>query len=210
MDGDAEVSRPAPTVCVYCASSPDIDAELLDLAHELGRRLARSRMKLVYGAGSTGCMGRLADGALSGGGEVLGVIPRFMMEREWNHPHIGETITTETMQERKLRMLGSADVVVCLPGGTGTLEEIAECLSLKRLGLHAKPIAFVNWRGFFDPLVEQIERFHTGGFLGDGFRGMFTVCDSLDALFTFIDRPTEWINPLYPGPTPGGSQDDIR
>ena len=112
----------------------------------------------------------------------MGVIPRFMMDREWNHPDIGETVVTESMHARKQVMIDRAQAFVSLPGGTGTLEEITECLSFKRLGLHNDPVALANWDGFYDPFIEQLDRTITGGFLAEGFRGMFESFADLEGM----------------------------
>lgn len=184
-------------VCVYCASSANIDPEFAEWASALGRAIAKRKWTLVYGAGSTGLMGAVADGALGAGGTVIGVIPRFMMDREWNHPHIGETIVTENMHTRKQRMLDRGHVFVTLPGGTGTLEEVSECLSFKRLGLHDRPVIFANWKGFYDPFIEQLDRILAEGYLGEGFEGLYQSCPDLDSLLDTIENPIEWKNPLY-------------
>lgn len=184
-------------VCVYCASSPNIDPEFAEWASSLGQEIAKRNWTLVYGAGSTGLMGAVADGALGAGGTVIGVIPRFMMDREWNHPHIGETIVTENMHTRKQRMLDRGHVFVTLPGGTGTLEEVSECLSFKRLGLHDRPVIFANWKGFYDPFIEQLDRILSDGYLGDGFEGMYQSCSDNASLLDAIENPNEWKNPLY-------------
>jgi len=189
------ISEPR-AVCVYCASSSDVDPSYLDLAHRLGAEIATRGWTLVYGAGSTGLMGRVADGALAHDGAIVGVIPEFMMEREWNHPHIGQTVVTKSMHERKQIMLDRAHAFVTLPGGTGTLEEVTECLSFKRLGLHEKPIAFANWSGYFDPLLDQLERTMREGFLDGAYRGMHESFESLDDLLEYLESPTPWRNPL--------------
>ncbi len=191
------MSEPSLSVCVYCASSSKIEPSFLEQAHRLGEALADRQWRLVYGAGSSGLMGQVADGALTKGGSVVGIIPRFMMELEWNHPHIGETVVTTTMHERKQIMIDRADAFVTLPGGTGTLEEVTECLSFKRLGLHNKPVALANWGGYYDPLIEQLNRTIDDGFLAEGFRGMFESFSDLEGLLAFLESPTPWTNPIH-------------
>lgn len=122
-------------VTVYCASSSAAHPEFAQAAHNLGTLLAREGATTVYGGGAIGSMGRLADGALAADGRVVGILPRFMGDLEWAHPRLSEVIWTETMAERKQRLAAEGDAMVTLPGGTGTLEELLEVLTLKRLGL---------------------------------------------------------------------------
>lgn len=145
-------------VCVYCASSEQVPREYLDAAFQLGQALAEARVTIVYGGGRLGLMGHLAEGSLSRGGHIIGVIPRFMQELEWGHTGVTELHTVEDMRERKHRMLLGSDAVIALPGGCGTLEELMEAITLKRLGLYFNPIVLVNVAGFFDPLLAQFER----------------------------------------------------
>ena len=144
-------------VCVYCASSKQCDPAYLDAAERLGRHLARHQATLVYGGGGAGAMARLAEGALSAGGTAIGIIPRFMVELEWGHKQLTEMRIVEDMRERKHQMLEGADAVVALPGGCGTLEELFETMTLKRLGRYLGPIILVNTRGFYDRVVAALE-----------------------------------------------------
>src|SRR5438105_11066773 len=145
-------------ICVYCASSEQVAEQYLDAAHELGRILARAGVTVVYGGGRLGLMGRLAEGSLAAEGKIIGVIPRFMQQLEWGHGGLTELHLVEDMRERKHRMLLDSDAVIALPGGCGTLEELLEAITLKRLGLYFNPIIIVNVAGFFDPLLAQFER----------------------------------------------------
>lgn len=145
-------------VCVYCASSEQVPREYLDAAFRLGQILSEARVTIVYGGGRLGLMGHLAEGALARGGHIIGVIPRFMQELEWGHTGVTELHTVEDMRERKHRMLLGSDAVIALPGGCGTLEELMEAITLKRLGLYFNPIVLVNVSGFFDSLLAQFER----------------------------------------------------
>ena len=139
-------------ICVYCASSEHCDRIYHDAARTLGRLLAEAGCTIVYGGGAVGLMGSLANGALAAGGEVIGIIPRFMTEVEWQHPGLASLEVVEDMRERKHRLLTGSDAVVALPGGCGTLEELFEALTLKRLGLYFNPIVLVNTNGFYAPL----------------------------------------------------------
>ncbi len=145
-------------VCVYCASSEAVEEVYLQAAYRLGKILAENSVTVVYGGGAVGSMGRLAEGALARNGTVIGVIPRFMQELEWGHGRLTELHVVEDMRERKHRMLTGADAAIALPGGCGTLEELLEAITLKRLGIYLNPIVLVNTRRFFDPLIELLQR----------------------------------------------------
>ena len=146
------------SVCVYCASSSKINPRYFEAARETGRLLAQNGMRCVCGAGNQGLMGTLADSVLKNGGEVLGVIPRFMIDEGWCHKGLTETIVTADMHERKERMAQEADAVIALPGGCGTMEELFEIITWKQLGLYLNPIIILNINGFFDPLFQMLER----------------------------------------------------
>ena len=155
------------TICVYCASSSEADAEYRDAAYRLGAILAQKGFTIVYGGGGVGSMGALADGAISRGGRVIGVLPRFMQELEWGHKGLTELRLVEDMRTRKHMMLADSHAVIALPGGCGTLEELLEAITLKRLGLYYNPIILVNTRRYFDPLIALLssavnERFMDG------------------------------------------------
>jgi uncharacterized protein (TIGR00730 family) len=145
-------------ICVYCASSEACDDDYKSAAFELGVRLAQARCTVVYGGGAVGLMGALADGALSAGGEVVGIIPRFMTDVEWQHRGVANLEIVEDMRERKHRLLTNSDAVVALPGGCGTLEELFEAITLKRLGLYFNPILLLDTRGFYAPLQRFLEQ----------------------------------------------------
>src|SRR4029079_8797016 len=151
-------SRPARAVCVYCASSRTAHPEYREAAFRLGEVLAKEGLEIVYGGGARGSMGALADGALSKGGRVVGILPRFMADLEWGHPGLSELELVKDMRIRKHLMLTRSQAAIALPGGSGTLEELLEAITLKRLGLYLNPILLVNTRGFFDPLLQQLTR----------------------------------------------------
>ena len=147
----ADLSSPVRTVCVYCGSSPGADPAFMLAAADFGRRLAEAKIRLVYGGGGVGLMGAVARAAHAAGGEVLGVMPQFLRLPEGLYEEV-ETVVVDSMHARKLRMFDESDAFVVLPGGIGTLEEIVELLSWRRLELHRKPIVFFNPNGFWDPL----------------------------------------------------------
>ena len=139
------------SVCVFCGSSDAADPAFLAAAAALGRELAAARLRLVYGGGGVGLMGATARAAHAAGGEVLGVIPEFLVGRERALESV-EHVVVDTMHQRKMLMYEEADAFAILPGGVGTLEEVVELLSWRRLDLHFKPVVFWNPRGFWDPL----------------------------------------------------------
>lgn len=144
-------TRPLSSVCVYCGSSNAADPAFLEAAFQIGAAFAEAGLKLVYGGGGVGLMGATARGAHQAGGRVLGIIPDFLRGREQPFDDV-ETVIVASMHERKMLMFERSDAFVVLPGGIGTLEEIIELLSWRRLDLHRKPIVFHNPRGFWDPL----------------------------------------------------------
>lgn len=146
------------SVCVYSASSTKIDKVYFEAATHLGRLLAEHHIRLVNGAGSIGLMRSVADAVLENGGEVTGVIPKFMVEQKWHHTGLTELIEVESMHERKQLMADLSDAVIALPGGCGTLEELLEIITWKQLGLYLNPIVILNTNGFFDSLLDMLER----------------------------------------------------
>src|SRR5579864_3679561 len=149
---------PERSVCVYCASSRTSDPEYRQAARRLGEVLAAAGIGIVYGGGASGSMGALADGALAKGGRVTGILPRFMAELEWGHRGLTELELVEDLRVRKHLMLTRSAAAIALPGGSGTLEELLEVITLKRLGLYLNPIVLVNTRDFFAPLLALLER----------------------------------------------------
>lgn len=146
------------SVCVYSASSTQIDETYFGAARQLGHLLAERNIRLVNGAGSIGLMRSIADSVLENGGEVTGVIPRFMVEQGWHHTGLTSLVEVESMHERKQLMADLSDAVIALPGGCGTLEELLEIITWKQLGLYLNPIVILNTNGFFDSLLAMLQR----------------------------------------------------
>jgi uncharacterized protein (TIGR00730 family) len=146
------------TVCVYCASSERAPSLYGEAAARLGRHLATEGLGIVYGGSSLGSMGRMAEAALEAGGKVTGVIPRFMEDLEWSHGSLTKLHVVDDMHERKKLMLQLSDAVVALPGGCGTLEELFEAITWKRLGLYFGPVVLVNVNRYYDPCLELLAR----------------------------------------------------
>jgi uncharacterized protein (TIGR00730 family) len=153
------------SVCVYCGSNFNGDVQLRNAIKQLAETLVKQQIKLVYGGGSVGVMGVLANDVLELGGLVTGIIPQFLMDKEVGHKGITEMIVTENMHQRKQKMADLSDGFVILPGGFGTLEEFFEVLTWLQLGLHNKPIGVLNVNGFYDPLFAQMEMMVQSKFL---------------------------------------------
>ncbi|HEY2346186.1 MAG TPA: LOG family protein [Xanthomonadaceae bacterium] len=213
-------------ICIYAASSAHCDPAYHADARALGAALARAGHVLVYGGGAVGSMGALADGALAAGGEVIGIIPRFMVELEWAWPgkvdppvedrsgqgpardwpggrHAPGTVArgndgmtldvVEDMRERKHRLLTGSDAVIALPGGCGTLEELFEAITLKRLGIYHKPIVLLNTRGYWAPWAEFMRlRVIAEGFMNPGHDAMWNVVDAVEDVLPAIATAPEW------------------
>jgi len=179
-------------VCVCCASSERVDKVYLDAARQLGEVLAKNSITVVYGGGAIGLMGRLADGVLANGGHVIGVIPRFMQELEWDHRGLTELQVVENMRERKHIMLTDSDAAIALPGGSGTLEELLEAITLKRLGIYLQPIVLVNILGFFDPLLALFERCIREHFMDERHAAMWQVANGPDDVLTAMQSQAPW------------------
>jgi uncharacterized protein (TIGR00730 family) len=179
-------------VTVYCASSRQSSVNYFEAANQLGRILAQHSITIIYGGGALGSMGQLADGALKQGGKVIGIIPRFMVDLEWGHRDLSEMRLVDDLHERKRLMLQESDAVIALPGGSGTLEELFEAITWKRLGLFVKPIILVNVKGFFNPCVELLETCIREKFMDDRHRSMWTVVDKPEDVIASIQCATPW------------------
>ena len=169
-------------VCVYCGSRPGLRPDYAEAARVLGARLAAEGIGLVTGGGRVGLMGVVADAVLDAGGEATGVIPRALADREVGHDGMTQLHVVETMHERKAAMARLADAFVALPGGLGTLEEIAEALTWAGLGIHAKPCALLDVDGYYAPLVDWLDHAVDQGFVSAEARAGLTVARDADAL----------------------------
>ncbi|MDX2171190.1 MAG: TIGR00730 family Rossman fold protein [Deltaproteobacteria bacterium] len=169
-------------VCVFCGSSPGADPAFAGAAEALGRTLAAQRIGLVYGGASVGLMGRLADAALAAGGEVIGVIPRALVDQEVAHRGLADLRVVGSMHERKALMAELSDAFVALPGGLGTLDELFEILTWAQLGLHHKPIGLLDVGGYFDPLLAFLDGAVHARFVAPAHRAMLLRADTPAAL----------------------------
>lgn len=179
-------------ICVYCASSSQVRPVFFEAAEKLGKILAEQDCRLIYGGGHRGLMGKIADTVLSNGGQVTGIIPGFMCEVEWNHTGLTELILVETMHERKEKLARMADAAVALPGGCGTMEELLEVITWKRLGIFTKPIIICNVDGYFDPLIEMLNRSVDENFMGKEHRNMWTIVSSPEFVLNAIEHSVQW------------------
>ena len=173
--------RPAlRRVAVFCASSDGTDPKLAEFSYGVGRGLAERGIGLVYGAGGQGLMRQVSQGALDAGGEVIGVIPQSMVDREWGRADITELHVVDTMHERKAMMAQYADAFLCLPGGLGTLEEIFEVWSWRQIGFNDDPVCFLNVDGFWTPLLAALDGLVAAGFIRREVIDDLVVADDLD------------------------------
>jgi uncharacterized protein (TIGR00730 family) len=179
-------------ICVYAASSPQAAPVYMHAARTLGATLARHQCSIVYGGGSQGLMGALADGALEQGGEVIGVLPRFMSDLEWGHPGLTHLDLVEDMRERKHKLLTGSDAVVALPGGCGTLEELFEAITLKRLGLYFNPILLLNTASFYTPLQAFLQQVIEHKFLNPEHAQMWALVDEPEGVLPAIAATPRW------------------
>jgi hypothetical protein len=172
---------------VFCASSPGSDPRYIEAAREVGAALASRGVGIVYGGGRVGLMGALADAALAAGGQVIGVIPRELVDRELAHDGVTELRVVDSLAERKAVMAELADAFVALPGGIGTLDELSEVLSWAQLGLHAKPIVLLDVADYWRPLLAWLDRAVATEFVAPAHRALL-VCESdLDGLLAAME-----------------------
>ena len=177
------------SICVYCGSSPGRDEVYLEAGHRLGRSIAQSGLRLVYGGGTKGIMGAVSDGALRAGGNVTGIIPHFLLDKEATEAALGrldELIVTENMHERKHTMFEKSDAFVALPGGIGTVEEIVEMMTWAQLGHHRKPIVFANVKQFWDPMLALLDHMRAEGFVHTAHLVQPLVVDKPEAIVPAI------------------------
>ncbi len=179
-------------VCIYCASSDYVNPVYLNAAYRLGEILAENSITIVYGGGAAGLMGMAANGALSRGGKVIGVIPKFMYELEWGHPALTEMKIVETMSERKELMRKDTDAAIALPGGSGTFEELFETLTMKRLGVYLSPVILLNTKNFYDPCIQLLEKAVDEKFMDERNRDMWRIVDEPSKIINAIEESPEW------------------
>jgi len=180
------------TVCVYCASSTQIKPEYFESTDRLGKIFTNAGISVVYGGGSNGLMGKLADSMLESNGKIIGIIPQFMCDVNWHHKALTELIVVETMHERKEKMVKMADAVVALPGGCGTLEELLEVITWKQLGIFTKPIVILNIGGYYDSLIDMLHRAIDEKFMRNIHKNMWEVVNTPEEVLEAIQNSTSW------------------
>ena len=179
-------------VCVYSASSTKIAPVYFAVAEELGQLLALHGINLINGAGSIGLMAATSNACLAAGGTVTGVIPRFMVEQGWQHKSLTQLIETETMHERKQIMAEMSDGVIALPGGCGTMEELLEIITWKQLGIYLNPIVILNIDGFYNPLLEMLQRAIDGNFMRPEHQNIWQVATSAQEAIKLLYTTPIW------------------
>lgn len=180
-------------VAVFCGSSIGYNKIYEEQAYLLGKTLAGKNIGVVYGGGSVGLMGAIANGAVESGGEVIGVLPHFLNKKEIAHNNLTEMILVDTMHERKMKMNELSDGTISLPGGYGTMEEFFEMLTWGQLGLHEKPVAILNTNGFYDSLLELIQKMVDDGFLKEIYRDMLLSGNDIEELLEKMNK----YQPIY-------------
>lgn len=174
--------KSSKSVCVFCGSASSNQQTFQDAAKDLGALLAQKNYRLVYGGGHVGLMGMLADACLQMGGAVIGVIPKALQQRELAHQRVTELRVVDSMHERKALMEQLSDIVVALPGGFGTLDELNEIITWKQLGFHQMPIYLLNIDGYYDYFLHFLERGVADGLISKEHLGFLIVCKSVDEL----------------------------
>jgi len=187
------------SLCVYCGSSMGRDPAHRRAAEAVGELLAVNGVRLVYGGGAVGLMGVVADAVMAGGGEVLGVIPKGLFSDEVGHTGITELVEVDSMHQRKQRMAEEADAFLALPGGLGTLEELAEITTWAQLGIHAKPVGVLDLDGFWQPLLDFLDGAVESGFLRPGNRQLVVRITDVDDVLAVLGGHHTPANPALLG-----------
>ncbi len=179
-------------VCVYCASSSRVDPAYFEACRDLAALLVQHNCEVVYGGGGVGLMGTLADTVLELGGRITGIMPEFMKQVEWEHKGLSSINLVQDMHARKKLFLDGTDAVIALPGGCGTMEELLEVLTWKRLGLFNKPIIIVNTNGYYDHLLAMLEKSIEDQFMAPIHRTMYAVASVPDDIPYLVEEMGDW------------------
>jgi len=201
------------SLCVYCGSRDGLNPAFVEAAKEVGRQIGERGWRLVYGGGSTGLMGVVANAALAAGAEVIGVIPHRLIAKELGHGGVTELQVVDTMHERKHQMAMQSDAFIALPGGIGTMEEIFEVWTWRQLGYHRKALGLLNVAGYYDDLLRFIDRSRDSGFLWPDVQQLLLTGTDITALLDQIEdefaRLKTQTPPDQPEPGPGGVASEI-
>jgi uncharacterized protein (TIGR00730 family) len=205
------------SICVYCGSADGVRSEYYEAANQMGAALARAGIELIYGAGKTGLMGAVADGALQAGGTVTGIVPVYLNMPHLIHAGLTRLEVVDNMHLRKARMSELADAFIALPGGYGTFEELFETLTWAQIGLHQKPIGLLNSLGYFDPLLELVHHALKEGFIYDEHRTLLASSSDPKEIikqlqdFQLPSGLERWVNrDQTPLPDPAGGNDPVK
>jgi uncharacterized protein (TIGR00730 family) len=190
--GEPLLPRPIRNICVFCGSRPGRDPAFMSVASDFGRILAERGLTLVYGGARVGLMGAVANAALEANGKVIGIIPKALVSKEIAHDRLTELFLTETMHDRKERMIEVSDAFVALPGGFGTYDELFETLTLAQVGLHDKPNALLDAGGFFQPLITLLRHTIEQEFAAPEHQGLIVIEQEPVAL---LDALAKWTPP---------------
>ena len=181
------------SISVFCGSSEGRDDSFAKLATNVGKVIASKKIRLIYGGAKIGLMGAVADGALMANGQVIGVLPDFMQNKEIAHDHLNELILVKSMHERKMKMHELSDAAIALPGGFGTMDELFELLTWLQLGLHSNPIGVLNHNGFYNDLEKQVIKMHSEGFLNEKHLQCILFDKAIEGL---LDKLVNWKCPI--------------
>jgi len=179
-------------VCVYCSSSSKIDKIYFEATEKLAKEFIKENVQVVYGGGGNGLMGHLADTIIDNGANIKGISPKFMQDIEWTHKRLTDLEIVSTMHERKTKFLEDIDAVVALPGGCGTLDELIEAITWKRLGIFTKPVVIINTNGFYDPLQEMLERCVSQNFMDKRHLEMWSIVEDPTEVLLKIKNTDDW------------------
>ena len=180
------------SVVVYCASSNHISEIYMTAADVLAEKLVEHQIQIIYGGGGSGLMGRLANKALSLNGQVLGIIPGFMKDIKWDHPEVADMEVVADMHERKRKFIEKSEAIIALPGGPGTFEELFEAITLKQLGQHVHPIVIININGYFNPLLELLNKAIQEKFMAQHHRNAWVVIENPADIISAIRNAPPW------------------
>lgn len=184
-------------VCVYCASSGHIHPDYFEATSRLAHLLVEKDVKVVFGGGSSGLMGQLADSVLAAGGQIKGIMPQFMNEVEWGHRGVSDFVYTETMHERKAKFLEGTVALVALPGGPGTFEELFEAITLKKLAQFTKPIIILNTRNYFDAFQLMMQQAVAEKFMSDDLGELYEIVQTPEEVLPAIERSQAWTKSIH-------------
>jgi uncharacterized protein (TIGR00730 family) len=196
------------SVCVYCGSSPGADPRHAKNAYAFGKALAENGVRLVYGGGGLGLMGTVARGVLDHGGQVKGIIPQFLVDREAMLLEVQDHVVTNDMHERKRLMFEEADAFVALPGGIGTLEELVEQLTWSQLGQHAKPILLANFNDFWSPLLTLFDHMRSQAFIRQDLPIGYLVAERVQDILPMLEQAASRVD-ATPGLRPEGKEPEV-